>query len=110
VAIDTEALRTREKGGLTPHARHGARGVYSSEVCGSKFEGTGLEKEHIGHIHVPVLVGVGAEVGRWNGLSLRDDGDAVALREGARVDIARFWIEDRFEGLGTNVIFADDFK
>ena len=109
--VDMEALRTREKGGLIPHAKHGANGVCSFAECGSKFEGTGFEKEQIGHIQVPVLVGGGSEVGRWNGLSVRDNGDAVALLDGAaRPDTDRFCTEDRLEGLGTSVIFADDFK
>jgi hypothetical protein len=64
VALDTEALRTREKGGLIPQARQGANGVCSSEVCGSKFEGTGFEKEQIGHIQVAVLAAAGSGVGR----------------------------------------------
>ena len=110
-ALDIADLRTRAKGGLTPHAKHGANGVYSLAVWGSKFDGTGLDKEHIGHIHVAVLAGGGSGAGKWNGLSVRDNGDAVALLEGvARLDIARFWIEDRFEGFGTRVIFAEDFK
>jgi hypothetical protein len=104
-------LRTRAKGGLTPHARHGANGVCSLAVCGSKFDGTGFDNEQMGHIHVAVLLGGGSGFGRWNELSVRDDGDAVALLEGvATLDIARFWIDDRFEGFGTRVIFAEDFR
>lgn len=104
-------MRRRAKGGLIPQARQGAKGVCSFEVCGSKFEGTGFEKEQIGHIQVAVLAGAGSDDGRWNGLSLRDNGDAVALLEGAvRLDIVRFCTEDRLEGLGTRVIFAEDFK
>ena len=111
VALDIEALRTRAKGGLIPHAKQGANGVCSFDVCGSKFEGTGFENEQIGHIQVPVLAGAGSDVGRWNGLSLRVNGDAVALLDGAvRLDIARFCTDDRLEGFGTRVIFADDFK
>jgi len=106
-----EALRTSEKGGLIPHAKHGANRVCSFEECGSKFEGTGFEKEQIGHIQVAVLAAGGSETGRWNGLSVRDNGDAVALLEGAvRFDTARFCTDDRLEGLGTSVIFAEDFK
>lgn len=42
---------------------------------------------------------------------MRDNGDAVALLEGVvRLDIARFWTEDRFDGFGTSVIFAEDFR
>jgi hypothetical protein len=94
-----------------PHARHGARGVRSLAVVWSKFEGTGFENEQIGQIQVPVLADEGSGLGRWNGLSVRDSGEAVALLEGAlRLDTARFWIEDRFSGLGIRVIFGEDFK
>ena len=111
VALDIAALRTRAKGGLIPHARHGANGVCSVAVCGSKFDGTGFEKEQIGHIQVAVLAGGGSGFDRWNGLSVRDKGDALALLEGVeRLDIARFCTEDRFEGLGMRVIFAEDFR
>lgn len=65
----------------------------------------------MGQIHVAVLVGEGAEEGRWNGLSVRDSGDAVALLDGTlRLAKLRFWIEDRLAGLGTRVILAEDFK
>lgn len=43
VAFEMAAFITRANVGLIPHARHGARGVLSFAVCGSKFEGTGLE-------------------------------------------------------------------
>ena len=110
MAFDIAAFITSAKVGLIPHAKHGARGVRSFAVCGSKFDGTGFEKEHIVQIQVAVLAGDGSGVGRWKGLSIRD-GDAVALLDGPlRLEIARFWIEDRFIGLGTRVIFGDDFK
>ena len=64
VALDIAALRTRANGGLIPHAKHGASGVCSAAVCGSKFDGTGFEKLHMGHIHVAVLVDGGSGVGR----------------------------------------------
>lgn len=35
-----------------PQAKHGGKGVRSFAVLGSKLDGTGLEKEHIGHIQV----------------------------------------------------------
>jgi hypothetical protein len=35
-----------------PHAKHGGSGVLALAVAGSKFEGTGLEKVHIGHTQV----------------------------------------------------------
>lgn len=96
---------------MIPHARHGARGVCAPAVVGSKFEGTGLEKEQIGQIQVPVLVGVDSAVGKRNGPSERESGDAVALLEGVlRLEKLLFWTEDRLEGFGTIVIFAEDFK
>ena len=111
VALDIAALRTRANGGLIPHARQAANGVYSVAFWGSKFHGMGFEKEQMGHIHVALLLGGGSGVGRWNGLSVRDNGDAVALLEGAvRLDIVRFCIEDRFDGFGTRVIFAEDLR
>ena len=95
---------------MIPHAKQGASGVRSFAVCGSKFDGTGFENEHIVQIQVAVLAGDGSGVGRWKGLSIRD-GEAVALLDGPlRLEIARFWIEDRLIGLGTSVIFGDDFK
>lgn len=54
------ALRTRAKGGLMPHARHGGSGNDSVAMVGSKFEGTGLEKEHMGHTQLPTTRGGGA--------------------------------------------------
>lgn len=51
-------------------------------VVGSKFAGTGLEKEHIGHIQVAELAGEGSGVGRWKLPSLVDEGEAVMLLEG----------------------------
>jgi len=62
------------------------------------------------HIHVPVLLGAGSEVGRWKGLSTRA-GDAVALLEGPlRLVTPRVCIDDRLVGFGTRVILAEDFK
>lgn len=96
---------------MIPHAKHGARGVLSSAERGSKFDGTGFEKEHIGQIQVAVLVGEGSAVGKRNGLSVRDRGVAVAFLDGIlRLATVRFWVEDRLEGFGTRVILAEDFK
>lgn len=52
VAALIAALRTVVNGGLMPHARHGGKWVAAVAVAGSKFEGTGLEKEQIGQIQV----------------------------------------------------------
>lgn len=57
-----------------------------------------------------MLLGVGSEVGRWKGLSVRA-GDAVALLDGPlRLDTPRVCTEDRLVGFGTRVILAEDFK
>lgn len=80
-------------------------------MTGSKFDGTGFEKEQIGQIHVALLDCEGSAIGRWNGLSERDSGEALALLEGAlRLEMLRLCTEDRFEGLGTRVILADDLR
>lgn len=42
-----------------PHARQGGIGVREASA-GSKFEGTGLEKEQIGHTQVALAGGAGA--------------------------------------------------
>lgn len=54
----------RASGGFIPQAKHGANGLCALAVAGSKFEGTGFEKEQIGQIHVAELAGVGSGVGR----------------------------------------------
>jgi hypothetical protein len=53
------AFTTCTVGGLIPQARHGGMGVREASA-GSKFEGTGFEKEHIGHTHVALCCGAGA--------------------------------------------------
>ena len=63
-APDIAAFRTRARGGFIPQAKHGANGLWTLAVAGSKFEGTGLENEHIGHIHVAELAGEGSGVGK----------------------------------------------
>jgi hypothetical protein len=52
------AFNTVVNGGLIPQARHGGRLVAVVAVAGSKLEGTGLEKVHIGQIQV-ALIGFG---------------------------------------------------
>jgi len=94
-----------------PQARHGGNGVRSLAVAGSKLEGTGFEKVQIGQTHVALLGGAGSGGGRWNGLSARWAGEAVALLEGGVSPVMfLFWIEVRFEGFGTSVILGDDFR
>lgn len=60
-----------------PQARHGGTGKLSVTIVGSKFDGTGLEKEQMGHTQVPsTTVGSGVDTadGR-NGLVERDVGE-----------------------------------
>ena len=78
---------------------------------GSKFEGTGFEKEHMGQIHVAELAAEGSGVGRWKLPSALERGEAVVLLEGLlKLEAMRFWTDDRLEGFGTRVIFAEDFR
>jgi hypothetical protein len=53
------ALTTCTVGGLMPQAKHGGTGVREAKA-GSKLEGTGFEKEHIGHTQVALGAGAGA--------------------------------------------------
>ena len=60
------ALTTCTVGGLIPQAKHGGIGVREASA-GSKFEGTGFEKEQMGHTQV-ALAGGGAGAGLpWRG-------------------------------------------
>jgi len=74
------ALVTCTSGGLIPQARHGGRGVFALAVDGSKLDGTGLEKEHIGQIQVALVslaCGAGDEEAEVKpGLVGDDDGEA----------------------------------
>lgn len=114
VAALIAALRTVVNGGLMPQARHGDRCVLAVAVAGSKFDGTGLENEQIGHIHV-ALTGFGE--GAW--CVAADWGRGESGFTGCRVDgcgTAGLAVALRvlsllfFCGLGYIVIFADDFK
>jgi hypothetical protein len=63
------------------------------------------------HIQVALLVVGNSGVGRWKGLSALESGVEVALLEGVfRLDIALLCNEDRFEGFGKRVIFAEDLN
>jgi hypothetical protein len=90
-----------------PHARHGGNGVFAFTSAGSKFEGTGFEKEHIRHIQVAVLADCGAgDGGRGNaGVPVRGRGDEAPLLEGR---LSR--LDDRLGGLKCRVILGDDFR
>lgn len=65
------ALTTCTNGGFIPHARHGGNGVRAFAVAGSKFDGTGFEKEHIGHTQVALRAGedAGAGLPRLSGVT-----------------------------------------
>lgn len=65
------ALSTTANAGLMPQFRHGISGVEALKTAGSKFEGTGLENEHIEHIQVAFDRG---KEGR-NGLFVLETGD-----------------------------------
>lgn len=67
------ALTTCTVGGLIPHARHGGMGVREASA-GSKLDGTGFEKEHMGHTHVALAGGGGAGLLCRGGV---DDDDAT---------------------------------
>jgi hypothetical protein len=84
------AFTTCTVGGLIPQARHGGIGVRDASA-GSKFEGTGFEKEHIGHTHVALCGG-----GAGAGLLCRGGVDA-GLPGAAGTGAPR---ESCFEGLG----------
>lgn len=58
VAAFIAAFNIVVSGGFIPQARHGGIGVALVAVEESKFEGTGLENEHIGHTQV-ALTGFG---------------------------------------------------
>lgn len=84
------AFTTCTVGGLIPQARHGGIGVRDASA-GSKFEGTGFEKEHIGHTQVALCCGAGA------GLPCRGGVEAVGLPGAAGTAVPR---ESCFKGLG----------
>src|SRR5437660_10564404 len=69
------AFRTWLNGGFIPHARHGGMGKAEEAVLTSKFEGTGLEKEHMGQIHVPADCLTGDAGTGTDGLLERETGD-----------------------------------
>lgn len=63
VAALIAAFRTVVNGGLIPHAKHGGKCFDAAGAAASKFEGTGLENEHMGQIQV-AFIGLGeGEVG-----------------------------------------------
>lgn len=60
------AFTTCTVGGLIPQARHGGMGVRDASA-GSKLDGTGFEKEHMGHTQDAVIDGAGAGLFRRSG-------------------------------------------
>lgn len=58
-AAEIDAFSIVASGGLIPHARQGGSGVEAVAVAGSKLDGTGFEKEQIGHTQV-AFTGLGA--------------------------------------------------
>lgn len=80
-------------------------------VAGSKFEGTGFENVQMVQTHVAVLGGGCSTGGALKGLSARCSGDAVPLRGGVNPRPGeRDCSDDRLDGLGTKVTFADDLR
>lgn len=94
------AFTTCTIGGLIPQARHGGMGVREAKA-GSKLEGTGFEKEQIGHTQV-ALAGGGAGAGLpCRGGVVVDKGPCGGA-ETPRVSC--------FSGFGRRVILAEDLR
>lgn len=97
------AFTTWVNGGSMPHAKHGGNGVRAFAVAGSKFEGTGFEKEQIGHTQVALGGGAaGAGDPRLSGVVDEELCTVVDEFGGPR--------DNLFEGLGYRVILGADFK
>lgn len=94
------ALTTCTVGGLIPQAKQGGMGVREARA-GSKLEGTGLEKEHIGHTQVALAGGGGA------GLPCRGGVLDEAGGGGGGAEMPR---DSCFKGLGNSVILAEDLR
>ena len=99
------AFTTWTKGGFIPHARHGGSGVWAFAVAGSKFDGTGLENEQIGHIQVALVAGAEAGEGARERCGLPylsgvvEIGLLVVLLTGS-IGGPRVERESRLDGLG----------
>lgn len=112
VAALIEAFNTVVNGGLMPHARQGGKCVAVVAVAGSKLDGTGLENEHIGQIHV-ALAGLGE--GDFCGVLVRGRGDNEFPRRGDW-DMPELAVALRdlsvlfFCGFGYRITFGEDFK
>jgi hypothetical protein len=102
-------LTTWANDGLIPQARHGGNGVRTFANAGSKFDGTGFEKEQIVQIQVALIEGGGgaAEPGR-RGLPWRAGGVDEGL---PWLEIAGCMDKDvRLEALGYRATLGDDLK
>jgi hypothetical protein len=93
------AFTTCIVGGLMPQARHGGIGVRDASA-GSKLEGTGFEKEQIGHTQDALIDGGGAGLFRRSGEPDAGLGAAGALNPR----------ESWFAGLGKRVILGEDLR
>lgn len=93
-----------------PQARHGANGVCTVAVAGSKFDGTGFENVQIGQIQVAFFAGASSEGGRLNEWPERAVGPADVLRAGELSAAVLLWKGDFLGGLGTRVIFGEDLR
>src|SRR3984957_17640827 len=96
-----------------PHVRHGGRGKAEVAVLTSKFEGTGLEKEHMGQIHVPADCLAGDAGTGMDGLlegESGDEDDERYARDGAFGVFGAMRRDPKLplSGLGYKVILADD--
>jgi hypothetical protein len=110
------AFRTRAKGGVIPQARHGGNGKLSVAMLGSKLDGTGFEKEQMGHTHVPTTAGSVAEdtAGARNGLVDREVGEDAEVTLENRGDcgtpVLLILPKPRLRRFGYNVILGEDLR
>jgi hypothetical protein len=93
------AFTTCIVGGLIPQAKHGGIGVRDASA-GSKLDGTGFEKEQIGHTQDALIDGGGAGLFRRSGEPDEGLGAAGALNPR----------ESWFAGLGKRVILGEDLR
>lgn len=106
------AFSTVVKGGFIPQARHGGRLTVAVAVAGSKFEGTGFEKEQMGQIQL-AFIGLEEGGGCFAIEGGRGDNDLPGADGAGTAGLAvalRGLSALPFCGLGWIVIFGDDFK
>ena len=107
-ALLIAALRTCVRVGLIPQAKHGGNGVCAFAAAGSKFEGNGFEKVHMGQTQVAVETAGSSEGGRE--ILAGRAGETEPFPRGEPMVDTRLCCENRFGGLGTIVTLGDDFK